>query len=425
MPATDDLVLELLGQRGRLAPHQLRHLHDWWQATAAPGESLVSFLVRQSLLSEASAQVCRQVSEGHISATMGYALLNPAELEQVQRRLPEVAVIGDDRGAHATITLLSGDDTHRRPGALSDDMPRVGTTLGRYLLTEWVGKGTTGNVFRALHPTLHIPVAIKVLHDIRGASTELQMQLKAEARLLARLNHPQIVRVYDFEAHPRYPYLVLEHVNGPTLAELIEQSGRVQPSPAVRIVRQLAHALAAAHRLGVVHRDIKPANVLLTRLGEVKLADLGLATVRRNSLLQEEGPVPADARVGTACYIAPELLESNSGADERSDIYSLGATFYHALTGLPPFRATSVWQVMEQVRKAPPPDPRDLVPNIPSALAELVMRMLAKDPTARPVSFTGLLDELALAQDHADIPGGAARPALWQRLMQRWRRTNL
>jgi serine/threonine protein kinase len=257
---------------------------------------------------------------------------------------------------------------------------------------------------------LHIPVAVKVLNPGTGDDQHERVErLKAEAQLLAQLNHPNIVRVYDFERHSRYPFLVLEFVNGPTLAELIEQSGRIQADRTVRIVRQLADALAAAHHLRIVHRDIKPANVLLTRGGEVKLADLGLATVR--APFAAPGPMPAGARVGTACYIAPELVGSVRPADERSDMYSLGATFYHALTGRPPFEGSAAWQVIEQHAKAPRPCPRERVPELSADVAELVVRMLAREPDARPASFAGLLLEPALNRVPPDSPASLADAA--------------
>src|SRR5205085_16417 len=141
-----------------------------------------------------------------------------------------------------------------------------------------------------------------------------QRRLMAEARILAKLNHPHVVRVFDFEQDAHFPYLVLEYVNGPSLEQLIVQSGRVQPARVVHIMRQLADALAATHRLGIVHRDIKPANVLLTRDGDVKLADLGLATVRGPAHAADAGPLPASARVGRRLATHPADRPAASAA---------------------------------------------------------------------------------------------------------------
>ncbi|MCX7701671.1 MAG: serine/threonine protein kinase [Gemmataceae bacterium] len=420
MNNADSLVLEYLVSRAGFAGHQIEHLRRWWQATAAE-ETLLGFLQRQGLLSSPSMQIFQQIAGGHLTRGMGFTLLDPHEFLQIRRRLPEVTA-ASEMDPKATMTLFGSDETAPEMPRLpvSPEPPRIGGFLGKYLLTEWLGKGANGNVFRALHPTLHIPVAIKVLNAGTGHDDHQRLErLKIEARLLARLNHPNIVRVYDFEDHPQYPFLVLEHVNGPSLAELIEQCGRIQPDRVIRLAKQLAEGLAAAHRLGVVHRDIKPANVLLTRTGEVKLADLGLAIMRRiPGSFGGTASGESVSRGGTALYIAPELVTSASPPDERSDMYSLGATLFHALTGRPPFEGSDPWQVIENAVKQAPPCPRRFVPDLPPDLAELVTRMLAKDPLCRPYSFVNLLLEPVFS---GTLP--PARPigsGLWTKLMQRW-----
>ncbi len=421
MNDVDVLVLEYMVSRAGFARHQVEHLRRWWQATAAD-ESLLAFLQRQRLLSSPSSQILHQIANGHLTRGMGFTLLDPQEFIQIRRQLPEVSGdVGTD--PRVTMTLFGSDETTpempRMPAI--PEPPRVGGFLGKYLLTEWLGQGANGNVFRALHPTLQIPVAVKVLTAIGGSDEAARMErLKSEARLLAQLNHPNIVRVYDFEEHPHYPFLVLEHVNGPSLAELIEQCGRIQPDRVIRLTKQLAEGLAAAHQLGVVHRDIKPANVLLTRSGEVKLADLGLAIMRRTPAspnASARGEV--GSRSGTALYIAPELVTSAALPDERSDMYSLGATLFHALTGRPPFDGRDIWEVLDNAVKQSPPCPRRFVPDLSTDLADLVKRMLAKDPLGRPYSFQNLLLEPALS---GEIP--PPRPigsGLWTKLMERWR----
>src|SRR5262249_10308670 len=144
-----------------------------------------------------------------------------------------------------------------RPGA-PKRLAEVGQLLGKCLLTERIGQGSSGVVFRARHQTLNVSVAVKVLH-IAGESS-IYCQLKSEARLLAQLNHPNIVRVWDFEDDPELPYLVLEYVEGQSLSDLIQRDGRLKPLRAIGIIGQIADGLAAAQRLGIVHRDVKPAN---------------------------------------------------------------------------------------------------------------------------------------------------------------------
>src|SRR5260370_28859353 len=290
----DLIVLDFLATHAGFTAQQICHLKACWESVRHGDEDLAQFLLGQQLLSGSAVQIFAQMGRHHLTELLGLALLDRRELQSLRRRLPDVALLADDK-LSATVTLLNGDDTAKDsnpalelpPLAHADghahaepELPRAGFVLGKYLLAEWVGHGSGSEVYRALHPTLQIPVAVKILHPtIEGDGIERARRLSAEARVLARLNHPNIVRVFDFEQDEYFAFLVLEYVNGPSLAELIEHSGRVQASRVVRIMRQLVDALAAAHKLGIVDRDIKPANVLLTRDGHVKLADLALALV--------------------------------------------------------------------------------------------------------------------------------------------------
>jgi serine/threonine protein kinase len=401
MITCDETVFDFLRNQGGFTQSQVERLQQWWQAARRDGEELPRFLTRRQVLSGPAARILQLVADGNMTEMMGQALIDPRELTDFRLRLPELAELPEDHDLFATVRLLDDDDTEKdsAAGKHKPDVsghPRVGKRLGKYLLTECIGEGSTGLVFRALHPTLQVPVAVKVLHPVgSGDDQQSYQKLKAEAQLLARLNHRYIVRVFDFEPDADSPFLVLEYVNGPSLAELIEQSGRIQPSRALRILWQLAEALAAAHGLGIVHRDIKPANVLLTRGGECKLADLGLALIQRPPAGSDLQSGPVSARAGTVLYVAPELAEHGI-ASERSDIYSLGATLYHALTGSPPFVGSSIREILVQHSQVPPLSPRTLVPDLSPELANLVLRMLAKDPRQRPESFAALRQESVL-----------------------------
>jgi serine/threonine-protein kinase len=188
--------------------------------------------------------------------------------------------------------------------------------------------------------------------------------------------------------------VVLEFVNGPSLAELIEHYGRVQPTAAVRIMNQLVDALATAHEAGVIHRDVKPANVMLTRNGTAKLADLGLAELRQCETVPG-GSRAKSLRAGTVAYLAPELAGSDSLADERSDIYSLGATMYHALLGAPLFEGQSPWQVLAMHASATVPSLRNKAPEVSPRLENMIMQMLSKSPDDRPQSFAEIQSMMA------------------------------
>jgi len=228
----------------------------------------------------------------------------------------------------------------------------LGATLGKCVLLEKIGQGSTGTVYRALHKTLNIPVAVKVLHfDDSDNDRQLYDRFQTEARLLAQLNHPNIVRVWDFEDDAHAPYLVLEHVEGLSLEELIRQSGRLLLDRALPLMRQVTQSLAAAWKLGIVHRDVKPANILVARDGTAKLADLGLALLVENRAATDL--TVGNSLAGTVAYMPPEQA-SGRQVDHRSDIYALGATFYHVVTGRFPFEGRSRLELLlKHAQEAP------------------------------------------------------------------------
>jgi hypothetical protein len=424
----DTIILDCLTNHAGFTAHQIGHLKSWWESLRLDSEGLGQFLHRQELLSESAVHIFAQMGHDHIGVRLGVALLDRNELQTLRHRLPDATDFGRD-ALGATVTLFNGDDTAKdSTPAVSlppaePEVPHIGASLGKYCLLEWIGQGSSGVVFRALHPTLQIPVAVKILlatSNLQGA--QLHYRLRAEARMLAMLNHPNIVRVFDFDHDEKSAFLVLEFVNGPSLAELIDQSGRVQSLRVVSMMKQLAAALAATHKLGIIHRDIKPANVLLTRQGDAKLADLGLALAPAGGM-RAWG---ANSRVGSVSYMAPELAGSARAADERSDIYALGATLYHALTGQPPFVGETVWQVLAHHAKSPIPAPRSKAADVPATLSDLIIRMLAKDAALRPASFAELLEEPALrspecnaAESSLDSPSEQSRPR-WRSMFKSW-----
>lgn len=290
-----------------------------------------------------------------------------------------------------------------KPGSHPETMADldVGHLVGKLLITDRVGKGASGTVYRALHQALGIPVAVKVLHvdDVDGWPEHCE-KLKSEARLLARLNHPHVVRVWDFEEHAHFPYLVLEMVEGLSLAELIKQSGRLRLPRAIDTIMQIAEGLAAAHQLGIIHRDIKPANILLQRDGTAKIADFGLALLSSNQLFAQTNDKPPAGMtvVGTPAYMAPEMFFAPATVDHRADIYSLGATFYHALTGKMLFEGKSAREVLFKHAQEPFVQPEELVPGLNPSIAPVFTRMLAKDPAKRYQSYQELLGALIEVQ---------------------------
>jgi len=293
----------------------------------------------------------------------------------------------------------------RSPGPL--DLSRlVGLKLGNYRLERVLGRGRMGVVYLAQDEALLRPTAIKVL---AWASTETRGQdpvqwFLGEARLVARINDPRVVQIYGAAKQGDYCYIAMEYVPGQSTEALIARDGRLPPETATDILVQAASALHAAHVAGVVHRDVKPGNLLIGPGGVTKLGDFGMA-------LGSAGiPVGnATVRAGTPFYTAPEIWRG-AVANGASDIYALGATYFHLLTGRPPFVGADLAAVERAHLSDPLPDPRDLVPGLPASCAALVTRSLAKNPaerqpTAQVLMWEGrrALQELAAAA-HAAIP---------------------
>ncbi|MER5209561.1 protein kinase [Streptomyces sp. NPDC002838] len=275
----------------------------------------------------------------------------------------------------------------------------------RYQLDEPLGRGAMGEVWRATDQILHRPVAVKLLHTDQPeqvAATDAE-RFRLEARTAARLNHPHLVAVYDFGSHDGRLYLVMELVDGWTLAQERSLRGTLPPQEAAGFAAQMAAGLAAAHRQGVIHRDIKPANVMLTADRTVKITDFGIArfTDEAAGTLTAAGKI-----VGSAAYLAPERALGRP-AQPASDVYSLGCVLYELLTGRPPFTgATSLAVVQRHVDAAPVPPTRQR-PDIPGPLAEHVLRLLAKDPAQRPTA-----DQPAAWLSNTAEPAGPPAPQM-------------
>ncbi|WP_409074641.1 serine/threonine-protein kinase [Micromonospora chalcea] len=252
----------------------------------------------------------------------------------------------------------------------------------RYVLRERIGLGGMSEVWRADDEVLHRPVAVKVLAGQLAADPQLRAVIQREARAAARLTHPHVTQVYDYaeatlEGGVVVPYLVMELVEGQTLADRLAGGPLAWPD-AVRTAGQVAGALAAAHRIGVVHRDIKPANVMLTETG-AKVLDFGIAA--------PAGPHPVTGHtgvllMGTPAYFAPERLDPGP-AHPAGDVYALGVLLYRSLTGRAPLPVRS-WDDVLEVRRNRPPVPPPRVPGLPSEIADLVLACLDVDPARRP-----------------------------------------
>jgi eukaryotic-like serine/threonine-protein kinase len=272
------------------------------------------------------------------------------------------------------------------------------TIAERYQLEELIATGGMGSVYRALDQHLGRPVAIKVLKRSLADDPMFLERFRREARAAAVINHPNVARVFDYGERRSEPFIVMELVEGETLAERIDREGRLPWREAFAIAEQVARALAAAHAHGVVHRDAKPANILLDSSGQVKVTDFGIARAARATTLTRPGMV-----LGSANYVAPEQAQGNPVAP-TADLYSLGCVLFEAVTGSTPYRGPNAVAIASQHVSADVPDPRGLVPDLPAEAAALVMRSLHKDPAARFPSGSAMADALAAVATPGQAP---------------------
>jgi serine/threonine-protein kinase len=286
-----------------------------------------------------------------------------------------------------------------------------GFVLGQYRILDEVGRGGMGRVFKAEHATMRRVVALKVLAAHLTRTERARELFQREVRAAAKLVHPHIVTAFDANQAEDRCYLVLEYIDGPNLAALVRDLGPLSVGQASEFVRQAALGLEHARALGVVHRDIKPSNLLvqppvggtLAEGGVVKITDFGLA--RLGEEIEAEAGGPNAVVMGTPDYLSPEQGRSLAAADIRSDLYSLGCTFYFLLTGEVPFPGGTPLDKLERHATVEPEPVESLRPIVPPIVGGIIRRLMAKDPAARPQTPA----ELAEALD----PFAEARPIAW------------
>ena len=283
----------------------------------------------------------------------------------------------------------------------------------RYRVTGVLGRGGMGTVYKAEHRLLDRPVVLKVIRPDLLDKPDVVQRFEREAKLAARLSHPNIVAVYEAERLDRTQLLVMEFVEGVNLSELVSQRGLLPVAESCELIRQAAVGLQHVHEQHLVHRDIKPANLLVSPAGVVKILDLGLATLKTGAT---DGELTTDRQfLGTVDYAAPEQWESSHDVDIRADIYSLGCTLYYLLVGQSPFPSskynTSIQQ-MSAHSQAPRPPVRELRPDVPESVAAVVARMLAKNADERfasPAEVAAALQPFVEGCDLAEFVRTARR----------------
>ncbi len=290
-----------------------------------------------------------------------------------------------------------------QPSSRPDSLGR----LGHYEVLQVLGKGGFGIVFRAFDEQLQRVVAIKVLAPEMAATSPARKRFLREARSSAKVRHENVVQVYAVEEEP-LPYLVMEFVPGETLQQRIDRTGPLEVTEVVQLGRQIAEGLAAAHDQGLIHRDIKPGNILLEAgpHPHARITDFGLARAADDASLTQSGVV-----AGTPLYMAPEQASADT-LDHRADLFSLGSVLYVMCSGRPPFRAPTTLAVLKRVAEDTPRPIREIIPEVPQWLCDLISRLHAKKPDDRFATAREVADLLGRGLAEMQHPGSVKPPAV-------------
>jgi len=279
---------------------------------------------------------------------------------------------------------------------------QVPAKVGTMLLMKLLGHGSSGVVYEGRDTVLSRSVAVKIIHKVEDGG-DREKTLMSEARALAAVNHPNVLRIHNVGEHKGQSYIEMELLGGGNVRQMIESDKQLPEQRCLEIALDAARALDAAQRVGLTHRDVKPENILLDDAGTAKLVDFGVARFRKQATDK--------LVVGTPYYVAPEIVQQSKDVDFRADIYSLGCTLFHMLTRKPPFDAKSVTGVYMARLKNPPPQLRELDGSIHEQTAAVVDQMLQRKPDDRYASYDQLIADLEWALEAVKAPADAAPAA--------------
>lgn len=282
-----------------------------------------------------------------------------------------------------------------------------GLQIGPYRILEQLGQGGMATVYQAYHASLDRYVAIKVLHQAFLEDPSFLARFQREARLVARLEHPNIVPIYDYAEHEGQPYLVMKYIEGETLKARL-QRGPLNASEVQTVIETIGAALAYAHKQGILHRDIKPSNVILSKDGSLYLADFGLARIAQSG----ESTLTTDMILGTPQYISPEQAMAKKDLDAGTDIYSLGVMLYEMTVGRVPFSADTPFSVIHDHIYAPLPLPSTVNPKISPDLERVLLKALAKDRADRYLDVPSLVEAFKQAWTNSASTVAVALPTV-------------
>ncbi|RYX96041.1 serine/threonine protein kinase [bacterium] len=269
--------------------------------------------------------------------------------------------------------------------------PHEGDLIGRCKIIELAGKGYTSNVYRSIHEFLGIEVALKILSEtVKTDNPGIETMFLQEARNTAKLKHPNLVSIFDADKGEKFTYMVMEFVDGVDLDKVLLNEQTLTYGQVVQIMMSLCDVLEYALDNGIIHRDIKPGNIMISRKSEVKLLDLGLSKIVKAKDSSEDGNI-----VGTPLYMSPEQFINSNDVDHRADIYSIGATFFHLLTGNPPFKPKTIREIISQKIVSDDYTPK-LEGDFPEKLKEVINKLLTRDRDKRYQTYRELKEDLAI-----------------------------
>lgn len=275
----------------------------------------------------------------------------------------------------------------------------IGENVGPYRIIEQLGQGGMATVYKAYHPSLDRYVALKALHPAFGEDVTFTARFQREARVVAKLEHPCIVPVYDYAEHEKRPYLVMKFIEGDTLKARFNK-GPLTTQEIEKVVDSVGAALAYAHRQGILHRDIKPSNVLVATDGEMYLADFGLARIAQSG----ESTLSSDMIMGTPQYISPEQAMGKKELDAGTDIYSFGVMLYEMVVGQVPFSADTPFSIIHDHIYTPLPLPQTINPDVPEPVQRVLLKALAKERADRYEDVMQMVDAFKAAWREAGTP---------------------
>lgn len=328
------------------------------------------------------------------------ALATEDQVKKCLELQEELRKSGGEIKALEDLMLEQGFMTEDRIRAVKTALDRIArdeekgepVRIGNYEIIGKIGDGGLGTVYKARQISMSRDVALKVLHKKWLSDEEFKKRFLLEARLAGRLSHQNLIQVYDVGRDRGLYFFSMEFVDGETLEDIIEREGPMEVTRAIDIIVQVLRAITYIKRFDIVHRDIKPGNIMINRSGLVKLGDFGFVKSKLDHVIATQGEV-----LGTPDYISPEQAMGVEDIDWRSDQYSLGCTFYHMLSGKPPYEGSGS-AVMRQHIKADLPDPRTINPKIPDSVVHILERMVAKDPNDRYQNTNEIFEDLELVK---------------------------